>query len=274
MKLGITTRSYGGISTAEASGEMARLGYTATELCFTQSDLSGWVYNGITDLSGIDGALVREKADIYRNNGIQVTALGLFTKLICDGDERDAIIQYSKKMIDIAYEAGIDTVTSECGFHPDRALFARLYEADFAAIKKNVAELALYAADKGIRIAIEPCVLDIIPSAKRMADFITQLEAEYGVTNVGVMLDMANLLANSSIKDVFEYLKSHIYYFHGKDRKINDAYGRLIGDGDIDWVEFFRYYEKYTPDIPFILEYANKDTAELARDRVLSYIGK
>lgn len=274
MKLGITTRSYGSASCEAAADAMSRLGYTCTELCFSQSDLSGWVYNGITDLSAVTPELVKQKADIFRAAGIEVFSLGIFTCLIKSGEESAPYIEYSKRMIAIAAYAGINTVVSECGFHPDRALYARLYEADYSALKENLAALAEYAAPLGVRIALEPCVLDIIPSAKRMKDLIEQLKAERGVTNLGVLLDYANLLANSGIEETFSYLKDDIYCFHGKDRKVNDAYGRLLGDGEIDWTEFFRHYEKYTPSVPFILEYATADTSELARDRVYDYLRK
>jgi sugar phosphate isomerase/epimerase len=70
---------------------------------------------------------------------------------------------------------------------------------------------------------------------------------------------------------MFKYLKGYVAYFHGKDRKVNDAYGRNVGEGDIDWVKFLRLYKKYTPDIPFILEYCNKDNCAAVKQRVLDY---
>ena len=53
---------------------------------------------------------------------------------------------------------------------------------------------------------------------------------------------------------MFHHLSPHIAYFHGKDRKVNDTYGRAIGDGDIDWPLFLSLYHKYTRDVPFIME--------------------
>ena len=79
-------------------------------------------------------------------------------------------------------------------------------------------------------LALEPCVIDIVPSAKRTADFIDQL----GSSRVKVLLDPANLIANSSESDMFDYLAEHVAYFHGKDRKVNARGGTLIGDGDVD----------------------------------------
>ena len=39
-------------------------------------------------------------------------------------------------------------------------------------------------------------------------------------------------------------------YLHGKDRKINAAYGVNVGDGDIDWVKFMSCYIRYADKKP------------------------
>ena len=48
-----------------------------------------------------------------------------------------------------------------------------------------------------------------------MRDFIEQI----GSDRVKVLLDPANLIANSSEEDMFRYLKDHIFYFHGKTER-------------------------------------------------------
>ena len=73
LNIGITTRSFNGLSVAETAERMQSLGFKCTELCFVQSDLGGWAYNGIGDLTGITPARVREAADDFRSRGIEVT---------------------------------------------------------------------------------------------------------------------------------------------------------------------------------------------------------
>ena len=85
---------------------------------------------------------------------------------------------------------------------------------------------------------------------------------------------MANFIANSDEDDVFKYLTPYTVYCHGKDRKVNDVAGRMYGEGDIDWVKFFRNYFKYTPDAPFIFEYVNADTTDTAVARAKQYIAE
>ena len=69
--------------------------------------------------------------------------------------------------------------------------------------------------------------------------------------------------------DMFEYLASHVAYFHGKDRRLNAAQGTTLGDGDVDWPRFFALYRRFTPDVPFVLEYVNAGNVLEVRDRAL-----
>ena len=69
---------------------------------------------------------------------------------------------------------------------------------------------------------------------------------------------------------MFRYLAPHVAYFHGKDRKVNDRGGRVVGDGDIDWPLFLRLYHRHTEGVPFILEYVNTNDFLKIRDRVLA----
>ena len=68
---------------------------------------------------------------------------------------------------------------------------------------------------------------------------------------------------------MFDYLAPHIAYLHGKDRKVNDAKGRIVGDGEIDWPRFLSLYHKHAEGKPFILEYVNSENVLMVRDRVL-----
>ena len=269
---GIVSRSYGDKTVKEAAEFMASHGYNCTEMCLTHPDFPGWAYNGITEIdkNGITKELTKEKADIFRANGIEVTALGVFTNLLSpDDDFRNKCIESYIRLMDFAEYAGIKNLSTELGFRPDkRGITTDVYEADFKRLKDSFIILGKAGKDRGVNICIEACVIDVIPSAKRLRDFIMQLNVEEGLTNIKVLLDMANFIANSDEDDVFKYLAPYIEYFHGKDRKVNDCFGRILGDGEIDWVKFFENYYKITPDIPFILEYTNAATTVSTNERV------
>ena len=267
VKIGVVTRSFPEFSNAETAEFMAERGLLWTELCFSQTDSSYWVYNGRSDLSDMTDERAAGIVKIYRDAGIEVCALGIFTNLIDpDEREREANLAYFERMIDIAAHTGIPTVATECGFIPGRrGINADTYEADFDRIKASLARLVSYADKRDIDVALEACVLDVVPSAKRTVDLISQI----GSDRLKVLLDPANFIANSSEDDMFRYLGPHIAYLHGKDRKVNDQRGRIVGDGDIDWQHFMRLYHQHAEGKPVILEYVKKDNVEMVRDRLI-----
>ena len=269
MKVGIVTRSFPEMDNARAAAYMAKTGFETTELCFTQTDSKYWVYNGTSDISGLTDARVLEIAETYRAQGIDVPVLGVFTNLIeTDSDKLAANFAYFERHMQFAIYSGIPVLATECGFDPQsRGVRADVYEARYSLLVDSLKRLCEMADRYGVDIALEPCVLDVVPSAKRMADTIKQV----GSSRLKVLLDPANLIANSSEQDMFDYLSPHVAYFHGKDRKINDAYGRNVGDGEIDWPLFLKLYHERNEGAPFIIEYANAaNCAEILR-RVKEY---
>lgn len=267
MDVGVVTRSFPELTNEETAKIMAENGLKWTELCFSQSDSNYWVYNGRSDLSQLTNEESHRIVETYRKHGIIVTSIGVFTNLLEPNEkELERNLAYFERHMEIAAKNGVPYVSTECGFIPGgRGIQSETYESTFERFVDTFKWLADRAEKHDVRVALEPCVLDIVPSAKRMADFIDQV----GSDRIRVLLDPANLIANSSEEDMFRYLTPHIGYFHGKDRKVNDAKGRVVGDGDIDWPMFLNLYHQHTEDVPFILEYVNRDNFGEIRDRVL-----
>ncbi|CAG7597857.1 hypothetical protein PAESOLCIP111_00179 [Paenibacillus solanacearum] len=268
MDVGVVSRSFRQLTNREAAELIATNGFAWTELCFSQTDSNYWVYNGRSDLSELTDARSKEIVETYRSQGVSVPSLGVFTNLLePDDEEWERNLAYFERHMQIAALNGIPYVATECGFVKGaRGVQADRYETAYQRLVDSFRRLAAMAERYGVHVALEPCVLDVVPSAKRTADFIK----EVGSDRVRVLLDPANLIANSSEEDMFRYLAPHIAYFHGKDRKVNDAYGRAVGDGDIDWPVFLKLYHTYTEGVPFILEYVTADNFCEIRDRVLA----
>ncbi len=211
----------------------------------------------------------KEIIGTYRRHGIEVASIGVFTNLLEeDNAELTRNLEYFERHMQIGADNGVKVIATECGFIPGkRGVSADTYESAFQRLVQSAKWLAERAGHYGVTIALEPCVLDVVPSAKRMADFLEQV----GSPAIRVLLDPANLIANSSEDDMFRYLAPHIAYFHGKDRKVNDTYGRIVGDGDINWPLFLDLYHRHTEGAPFILEYVNADNVCGVRDRVLAF---
>jgi sugar phosphate isomerase/epimerase len=269
MRVGIVTRSFPEMTNQQAAVFMREKGFTSTELCLSQTDSKYWVYNGTSDISGLTDLRIKEIADIYRAEGILVHALGVFTNLIeTDPAIRANNLAYFERHMQMARAAGIPVVSTECGFDPaSRGVRADLYESRYSLLLDSLRWLCEKAETYEVDLALEPCVIDVVPSAKRMADTIRQV----GSSRLKVLLDPANLIANSSERDMFHYLGDHIAYFHGKDRKINDAYGRNIGEGDIDWPLFLSLYHQTHEGVPFIIEYPRADNCAEILARVQAY---
>ena len=272
FNIGVTTRAFGGLTISDTAREMAAGGFRCTELCFVHSDLGGWVYNGIGPLDGITPARIRSVAEEFRGRGVEVTSLGMFTDLRNpDPSEREKAIDYAKRYIELASEAGIPYIASECGFTPGkRGINADTYESDYQNLKETLRTICLEAEKAHVHLALEGCVLDIIPSPRRIKHLIEELEYESHI-RLGAMLDPANYIANSDEEGMFYYLRYDISYIHGKDRKFNAVSGVNVGDGDIDWVKFMECYLRYADRKPFILEYCNRDNCREIKARAEAY---
>ena len=192
LNLGITSRSFNGLTISDTAERMAAGGFRCTELCFVHPELPGWTYNGIGSLEGITPARVKEAAREFTGRGIAVTSLGIFTDLRNpDPDRRAEIIDYARRYIEFAAEAGIPYLASECGFTPGRrGINTDTYETDYENIKATIRPICLEAEKCGVHLALEACVLDILPSPRRLKTLIEELEEESHI-RLGAMLDPA-----------------------------------------------------------------------------------
>lgn len=269
INVGVVSRSFPELTNQETAQLLQQNGFSVTELCFAAKDSRYWVYNGRSDLSSLTDEKAGEIIQCYRDHGIQIPVIGVFTNLIePDDNELEKNIQYFERHMQIAASNQIPYVSTECGFIPGkRGLFVDTFESAFQRLLYSFKTLAEIAKKYQVSVVLEPSVIDIVPSAKRAHDFVNQT----GQDNVKILLDPANLIANSSEKDMFDYLKDHIAYLHGKDRFVNDAKGRCVGDGEINWPLFLSYYHEYTEGKPFIMEYVNRSNFCEIRDRVLKY---
>ena len=269
MKIGVVSRSFPGYDNEKTADFMKEHGFSSTELCLTATDSDYWRYNSTSDLTDLTDERFAEICEIYRSRGIEIVSLGVFTNLIEPDDEkRDVNLAYFKRHIELAGKNGIPFVSTECGFDPEhRGVRTTCYESAIDRIKDSLSIL-LEECDKwNVCIALETCVIDVIPSAKRARDILDQI----GHPRLKILLDPANLIANSSEEDMYRYLSKDMAYFHGKDRKVNDCTGRVVGDGEINWVQFLQLYHKHNEGAPFILEYVNPDNMCEIRDRVIAY---
>lgn len=269
IRTGVVTRSFGSMSNEATADFMKEHDFPTTELCLTAEESKYWVYNGTSDISTLTDERFAEICKIYRDRGIELVSFGVFTNLIePDEEKRAANIAYFKRHIELAGKNGIPFVSTECGFDPEhRGVRTTNYEEVIERLKDSFKQLLEACDEWNVSIAFEPSVIDIVPSAKRAADILKQINHP----RMKILLDPANLIPNSSEEDMYKYLMPYIGYFHGKDRMVNDCKGRCVGDGEIDWVKFLKMYHEQAEGVPFILEYVNADNCCEVRDRVTAF---
>ncbi|MDW6062681.1 sugar phosphate isomerase/epimerase family protein [Streptomyces sp. FXJ1.4098] len=142
---------------------------------------------------------VEAAARLIRDAGLAVTSLcrgGFFTAI--DPDERAAALADNRAAIDEAATLGTDTLILVSGGLPSgsRDLFAARER-----IADALAELAPYAADHGVRLAIEPlhpmyasdrCVVSTLAQALDLAE-------RFPADQVGVVVDTYHLWWDDSV---------------------------------------------------------------------------
>ncbi len=255
LNIGLSSRVLSHMTVAEAAAFMQKEGFRCTELCFTHPELSGWLYNGIGSLENITPQKVKESADIFRARGVDVTSLGLYTDLRNpDSARRAETLDYCRRYIELAAAADIPYIATQCGFTPGhRGVNADSYEADYASVRDGLQQICLEAEQSGVHMVLEACMLDIIPSPRRLKTLIEELEATSHV-RLGALIDPSNFIANSDEEGMFCYLKHDVAYCHGKDRKLNSVCACMLGEGDVDWIKFMECYIRFADKKPFILE--------------------
>ncbi|MFD4140676.1 sugar phosphate isomerase/epimerase family protein [Streptomyces sp. NPDC058572] len=128
-------------------------------------------------------------AELVRDAGLTVTSLcrgGFLTAV--DADERDRALADNRAAIDEAAALGTDTLVLVSGGLPDG-------ERDLAAARERIAEalseLAPYAGERGVRLAIEP-LHPMFASDRCVVSTLTQaldLAERFPADQVGVVVD-------------------------------------------------------------------------------------
>ena len=120
MKIGVVSRSFPQRSHLEIATLLQEAGAVSHRVvpAFFPTPITG-VYNGRSDMSDLSDERFLSIVQTYRDHGIEVPALGVFTNLIArEESERQANLAYYENHMRLAHLAGIPFVPTECGFFP------------------------------------------------------------------------------------------------------------------------------------------------------------
>lgn len=172
----------------------------------------------------LDAAARRDLLAFVKDQGLCFSALcGDLGRGFADPEQNPALIEKSKRILDLACDLETDVVTTHIGVVPEDKTCER-----YAIMQAACAELAAYADSLGAHFAIETGP----ETAVILRDFLDSL----GSTGVAVNLDPANFVmvtGDDPVKAVYT-LKDYIVHTHAKDGiKLAgaDITGLYEGDG-------------------------------------------
>ncbi|MFD4540100.1 sugar phosphate isomerase/epimerase family protein [Streptomyces bauhiniae] len=156
MKLGFLTACLPDVPLPELAAWAAGHGYRALEVAawpatgdrpFTASHLA---------VESLDRAGAEQVAELFDRHGITLSSLAYYDNpLHPDPEERARVHAHLRRCIDAAALVGSPTVGTFVGRHPGRTVTENLADAE-----RIFPELTGYAAERGVKVVIENCVME------------------------------------------------------------------------------------------------------------------
>jgi D-psicose/D-tagatose/L-ribulose 3-epimerase len=217
----------------------------------------------IEDPETIDVPTIR---NYLNEKGVQALVCGAFgpNRDISSEDATIRIqgVEYIKTCIDIAAELGSPLVSGPMysATGKTRLLTPEEKKQQWSWAAENMKIVADYAAEKNIKLAVEPLnrfETDFMNTVQQGLDFFELVDRD----NVGFLLDTFHM--NLEEKDIAEAIKlagSKIFNFHSCE---NDR--GTPGTGHIPWNEVFHALKEISYDGPVVIESFTTEIKEIAR---------
>ena len=213
-----------------------------------------------------------ESARIVREAGLRVSSLcrgGMFPAVAAA--ERRARLEDNRRAVDEAATLGTDVLVLVCGPAPERDL-----EAARAMVEEGIAELAPYAAEVGVKLAIEPFhpVLmqerSVIVTLAQALDIAERFEPD----RVGVVVDAYHVWWDPDLYPQISRASGRIFGFHANDwlppRPDLLLSRAMMGDGPIEIRRIREAVDAAGYAGPIEVEIFNEDVWNAPGDEVLA----
>ncbi len=257
LRIGIATLGFPQLTHAELAAELSGAGIRLVQLFLAQRDTPFWKYNGRSDVSSLTPVRCREIAARYRDAGITLHSLGVYTNLIHgDAAERQANLDYFAAMMDLGAHLGVRTFITEAGHHrdpkePEPRIAHHFQDEVWVQMLATMRQLAALAEQRQATVLLEGFYRGFLASAKRLRMFLEEVNSP----RIRALLDPANLIEVNDLEEMFQQLGSWIDCHHAKDRKVHVERGVPAGQGSLDYGKFVTLAARHTPAAPLILEY-------------------
>lgn len=258
--VGVSTLGFEAFSNAELAQELAANKVNTIQLFLSQKDSNYWRYNGRNDVSSLDASRCQEIATTYRDAGIAIHSIGVYTNLIHgDEAERKANLDYFEAMFRVGSDMGVHTFITEAGHYAPEGdahgVPHYFKEAVWQQMVETGKTLATLAEAYDATVLFEPFYRGFLTTAKRVRLYIEAIDSP----RARVLLDPANLIELNDIEEMFAQLAPYIDCMHAKDRKLHVDAGVAAGQGDVDYDVFVAQAAKHVPHAPFMLEYVGPE---------------
>ena len=259
MKLGLMSAALPQLSLEQLAAWASQNRFGMLEIACWPKGRSDRRYAGVThiDVATLDKAGAQEINEMIKRHGLEISSLGYYPNpLHPDADHRSEVIEHLKKVIVAAEMLHVPIVGTFVGRNKDATFEANLDQ--FAQIWPPIVK---FAADHGIKIAIENCPMifsnDEWPGGNNLAinpQIWRKMWEIIPDQNFGLNLDPSHLVWQFiDYTRVVHDFKDRIFHVHAKDMRIDREQlyqrgimsagmgwqiPRLPGLGEVNWAQF------------------------------------
>jgi len=259
MKLGLMSAALPQLSLEQLAAWASQNRFGMLEIACWPKGRSDRRYAGVThiDVDTLDKAGAQEINAMIERHGLEISSLGYYPNpLHPDPDHRAEVIEHLKKVIVAAEMLNVPIVGTFVGRNKDATFEANLDQ--FAQIWPPIVK---FAADHGIKIAIENCPMifsnDEWPGGNNLAinpQIWRKMWEIIPDLNFGLNLDPSHLVWQFiDYTRVVHDFKDRIFHVHAKDMRIDREQlyqrgimsagmgwqiPRLPGLGEVNWAQF------------------------------------
>ena len=257
LAIGIATFGFPSLTNAELARELAEAGLRNVQLFLSQKDSAFWRYDSRADLSSLTADRCKAIADTYRNAGLRIHSIGVYTNLIHpDPAERQANLSYFRAMMEVGRHMGVRRFITEAGHYqdpkaPEPSVPLHFQDAVWTQCLATFKELARLAEPFEATVLLEPFYRSFLASAKRTRVFLEEINSP----RIRALLDPANLIEVNDLDEMFQQLGPWIDCIHAKDRRLHTEAGVAAGAGSLDYPKLVALAARHTPRAPLVLEY-------------------
>jgi sugar phosphate isomerase/epimerase len=258
MRLGLMTAALPMLDLDQLSAWAAESGYQMLEIACWPPEGATRRYGGVThiDVTSLDRAGAREIRAMIADRGLDISSLGYYPNpLDPDRDVSEAAFAHIKRVIDAAALLEVEIVGTFIG-----ADMRKSNEQNLETFARVWPPIISYAAERGIKIAIENCPMlwkDTWPGGTNLATTPAIWARMFEMIpddNFGLNYDPSHLVWQfiDYIRPIHDFT-DRIFHVHAKDMRVDRdmlyqdgvlgcgfrwAIPKLPGLGDVNWAAF------------------------------------